>query len=149
MKADEVIDILGLEPHPEGGFYRETYRSPHSTAIYFLLTPGNFSALHRIRSDELWHFYSGDPLTIVEILGDGSVKRTILGNDMAKGEVPQYAVNANTWFGSYLNEGGSFGLVGCTVSPVFEFKDLELGKREALLKEFPKAAQTITKLTRE
>ncbi len=154
-EVQNIVKRLDLKPHPEGGFYRETYRSAgkfgdknHSTAIYFLLTPGNFSALHRIRSDEAWHFYSGGSITIVEITPKGDVKRTVIGNDFEKGEVPQYVVPAGNWFGSYLNEGGEYALVGCTVSPGFEFTDFEMGKRAELLEKYPRASEEIVQLTR-
>lgn len=148
MEIQEIVQKLDLKPHPEGGFYAETYRSPHSTAIYFLITPGNFSALHRIKSDELWHFYLGDPITLVEMNEQGDVKKTVIGSGIEKGETPQYVVPAGAWFGSFLNEGGKFALVGCTVSPAFEFKDFELGNREELLKRYPLAKDIITRLTR-
>lgn len=151
----EIVKKLDLKPHPEGGFYRETYRAGgkfgdhnYSTAIYFLLTPGNFSALHRIKSDEVWHFYSGDSITVVEITPN-EVKKTIIGSNIENGEVPQYVVPVGTWFGSYLNDGGKFGLIGCTVSPGFEFADFEMGKRADLLRSFPNAKDEIIRLTRK
>ncbi|MFH0799772.1 MAG: cupin domain-containing protein [Pseudomonadota bacterium] len=153
--AKEIAKSLDLKPHPEGGYYRETYRSGGkfggrscSTAIYFMLVPESFSALHRIDSDELWHFYAGDPITIVQILDEGSVIKTVIGSNFANGQVPQYVMPAGDWFGSYLNEGGSWALVGCTVSPGFEFSKFELGNRETLLKKFPSARNEIMKLTR-
>lgn len=155
LTAEELAKMLDLKPHPEGGYYRETYRSAEkfgsrscSTAIYFLLTPGNFSALHRIRSDELWHFYSGDPITVVEVTSNGA-KKTTLGTDIKAGQTPQYVSPAGTWFGSYLNDGGKWALVGCTVSPGFEFADFEVGKRIELLKSFPNSKKEIEALTRE
>jgi len=155
LTAQEVIERLKLISLPgEGGFYSETYRSAgkfgdknHSTAIYFMIVPDSFSALHRIRSDEVWHFYAGGSVTIVEI-GQNGAKKTVLGPDIANGEVPQYVVPAGSWFGAYSNE-GDYALVGCTVSPGFEFADFELGKRGPLLKEFPKAREEIVRLTRE
>jgi predicted cupin superfamily sugar epimerase len=150
MNAQQIIDSLALAPHPEGGFYRETYRAQgkfgtheHSTGIYYLLTPGQKSALHRITSDEMWHFYLGSPIRIAEIAAGGAVTETILGQDLANGEVPQHTVLAGRWFGAELVNPNSFALVGCTVSPAFDFKDFELGKREELLKEFPGAKDII------
>lgn len=156
LTAQEIAKSLDLKPHPEGGFYRETYRAGgkfedrnYSTAIYFLLTPSNFSALHRIKSDEVWHFYMGDPITIVEISQDGKPKKTVVGPDITKGQQPQYVVPAGAWFGSYLNEGGGWGLVGCTVAPGFDFADFEMGKREELMKKYPEAKAEIVRLTRD
>lgn len=154
LSVEQIVKKLDLKPHPEGGFYRETYRAGgkfgdhnHSTAIYFLVTPGNFSALHKLKFDEVWHFYSGGPITIVELTPNGA-KKTVIGTNIEKGEVPQYVVPSGTWFGSYLNEGGKYALVGCTISPGFEFKDFEIGKRAELLKSFPNAKDEIIRLTR-
>ena len=138
MTADEIIAALKLQPHPEGGFYRETYRSAHSTAIFFLLPEGAVSRLHRIKSDEVWHFYAGGPLRIVE-LGAGS---TVLSPRQ-----PQHVVAAGRWFGAYPEQGSGYSLVGCTVAPAFRFEDFELGSREDLLREFPDARAQIEKLT--
>ena len=151
--------LYKLQPHPEGGYYAETYRSENtsldkdsqlpicaSTAIYFLVLPETVSRLHRIRYDEMWHFYLGGPLVVVE-LEETSVKETILGQNILQGEVVQYVVKGNTWFGCYPKEGTHFSFVGCTVAPGFEFRDFELGNREWLTKEFPFAADVIKKLT--
>lgn len=148
-----LVEKLGLEPHPEGGFYKETYRSTEtvetprgtrstSTAIYFLLPKGTKSRLHRIQSDELWHFYSGGPLRIVEIRPDGEVVETVLST-----ENPQYCVPAGSWFGSLPEPDSEFSFVGCTVSPGFDFADFEIGKQEVLLKGFPQAKDWIAKLS--
>ena len=164
--ADATIAALTerfkLQPHPEGGFYAETYRGTEmvstpvgeracSTAIYFLMTPGNVSRLHRIKSDEAWHFYLGGPMTVVELI-DGTAKCTTLGQDVLSTDTPQsvqYVVKANTWFGSFPNDGSPYSLVGCTVAPGFDFADFELGSRAALLAEFPsaEAQPLIEKLT--
>jgi predicted cupin superfamily sugar epimerase len=146
MTTQEIIDSLALAPHPEGGFYRETYRAQASTGIYYLLTPGQKSALHRITSDEMWHFYLGGPLRIAEIAPGGAVTETILGQDLTKGEVPQYTVLAGRWFGAELVEESAFALVGCTVAPAFDFKNFELGKKKELLEEFPGAQNVILRL---
>lgn len=156
--ASEWVRTLELKPHPEGGYYRETYRSagtllsPHgqrhySTAIYFLLEKGNFSAFHRIRSDELWHFYDGDPL-LIYILNKEGLRTVRLGKNPAAGELPQAVVPAHTWFASKVAEGGVFGLAGCTVSPGFDFADFQMAKRYQLLTEFPAHEDLILELTR-
>lgn len=158
MTADDLIKLLGLRPHPEGGYYRETYRSSspipasnprrvYSTAIYYLLVPGAVSKLHRLTADEVFHFYLGDPVTWVLLGPDGKVGKTILGAALAKGHQLQMVVPAGTWFGGFLNEGGKFALMGTTVAPGFEFEDFEIGKREALLKAFPRAEKEIFDLT--
>ncbi|HEY3129263.1 MAG TPA: cupin domain-containing protein [Acidobacteriota bacterium] len=160
----ELIELYELTPHPEGGFYRETYRSRgaiakkalpekfsgkrnYSTAIYFLLPQGSKSRLHRIHSDEIWHFYLGDPLTIVQILHNGEVEQVTLGHQIKAGHKLQHVVPAGHWFGAYPNTGGRFSFVGCTVAPGFDFVDLELGNRHQLLKQFPDAKEVIEYLT--
>lgn len=161
MNANDFISQLGLLPHPEGGYYKETYRSAEtiaftgfegkrniSTAIYFLIEKGNFSALHRIKSDEVWHFYAGYALEVIEIDEAGKLISTTVGNDVSKGQVPQYVVKAGRWFGSRVLEGGSFSLVGCTVAPGFDFKDFEMAGREALVAQFPEHAKMIIEMTR-
>ena len=167
MDARFYIDALQLSPHPEGGFYRETYRSTSqvallpdadaqhdavvrssSTGIYFLLGQGNFSAFHRIASDEMWHFYAGQALEVLELRASGDLIRTRLGADMRHGEVPQYVVRANTWFASRVCAGGSFALVGCTVAPGFDFADFCLADRAALTQQFPGHEPVIAELTR-
>lgn len=153
-EAEYWIRALNLQPHPEGGWYRETYRSAEtipadglparfgaprccSTAILFLLEGGTVSALHRIRSDELWHFYAGGVLRISMIEGAGTLRELRLGVDPAGGASVQAVVPAGAWFGARLEEPGSFALVGCTVSPGFDFADFELADRAALAREFP------------
>ena len=158
MTSDELIRRFELLPHPEGGFYRETYRAQDqfttpqgerncSTAIYFLLPAGAQSSLHRLKSDELWHFYLGDPLQIVEIHPDGRVLKTVLGRDIASGQNLQHIVPAGVWFGSFpLTEHG-YSFVGCTVAPGFDFADFEMAVRGELLNEFPHAQECIERLT--
>jgi predicted cupin superfamily sugar epimerase len=165
MNVTELIDRLQLTPHPEGGYFRETYRASESvaatalprrfngarnisTAIYFLLEVGQCSHLHRIRSDEVWHFYAGDPLDVVEIDGTGGLKTTRLGADA----VYQHLVPAGVWFGAAPASGGrfaphGFALVGCTVAPGFDFADFELADRAALLREYPRHQDWIRRLT--
>ncbi len=170
MDAQSIVAKLALLPHPEGGFFRETYRAPlslpqaaltaqhlgdrsASTAIYFLVPRGSFSALHRIASDEVWHFYAGAPLEVVAIHADGTEERTVLGSDLAAGEVPQHVVRAGAWFGSRVLETadpvrGEWALVGCTVAPGFDFADFELAEREVLARDFPQHRALIETLTR-
>lgn len=148
----QKFDLL---PHPEGGSYLETYRSPTlvgqksiKTAIYFLLEEDEFSSFHRIKSDEMWHFYLGGPLEIVEIDPNGKVTTTVLGSDFLQNQKLQYVVTSGHWFASRPLKGSVFSFVGCTVSPGFEFEDFELAEREKLIAKFPKHATLITSLTR-
>jgi predicted cupin superfamily sugar epimerase len=139
--AEDLIRELDLAPHPEGGFFRETYRSKHSTAIFFLLPRGHVSKFHRLKSDEVWHVYAGGPLHVIELEGDRA-KDTVLSQDR-----PQHVVPGGVWFGSYPDPSADYALVGCTVAPAFEFTDFEMAKREPLLEEFPLAKDLILKLT--
>jgi len=138
-EVKDLIDVYGLQPHPEGGYFVETYRSDKivdtengprasSTAIKFLVTRGSVSRIHRIESDELWHFYSGGPLVVVELdeEEEGQVRTTILGPD----DEQQYTVKAGVWFGSFPAMGTEWSLVGCTVSPGFDFEDFEVRSDE-------------------
>lgn len=157
--AQTYIRTLQMQPHPEGGYYRETYRSTAtlatangersiSTGIYFLLETGNFSAFHRIKSDEMWHFYAGDALEVIEIDGSGTLTVTSIGNAVEEGAVFQYVVKAGNWFASRVKTGGAFALVGCTVAPGFDFADFEMPSRDALLQLFPQHHEVIVALTR-
>lgn len=163
--ASEYIQLLGLQAHPEGGYFRETYRDQRSfsfangeqgfegkknfsTAIFFLLEQGNFSAFHRIRSDEVWHFYAGDPLEVIEIDEKGILHKALLGNRPDRGETFQYVVKAGRWFGSRVAANGNFALVGCTVSPGFDFADFEMADRETLINAFPQYREIILAMTR-
>lgn len=160
------IEKLSLEEHPEGGYYRQTYRAdlvltknalppefngPRavSTAIYFLLDGEIFSAFHRLRSDEVWHFYAGSTLVVHVIDEHGSYSEILLGSDPEGGEVFQAVVKANCWFASRVRDGKGFALVGCTVAPGFEFEDFAMGKREELVREYPQHWAVIERLTRE
>lgn len=159
-EAKRLVAAFGLTPHPEGGAFRESYRSAEatpqaglpprfpgpralSTAIYFLLPEGSRSRLHRIKSDEVWHFYLGGPLRLVEISPAGAVTAVVLGRDYASGQKLQHAVPAGAWFGSLPEPGGGFSFVGCTVAPGFDFADFELGEKAALLAAFPGAREAI------
>ena len=163
---NKIISKLKLEPHPEGGYYRETYRSQgeideanlgegyegkrnYSTCIYFLLTSDSFSALHRIKQDEIWHFYKGAPIHLHIISETGVQTEVIIGSDIEKGETPQYVVEGGCWFGAELINPNSYSLVGCTVSPGFDFKDFELRTRKELVALFPEHAALISKLTHQ
>lgn len=163
--VNTLIQRYGLEPHPEGGWYKQTYKSKEhipadalperfgatrsfSTAIYFLLVKGNFSSFHRIKSDECWHFYSGDPLLIYIIEQDGAIKIISLGNDPEKGQAFQYVVPADCWFASCPAPGSEYCFVGCTVSPGFEFEDFELASAAELTAIYPRHKKIIEQLCR-
>ncbi len=165
-QARHWIDKLKLAPHPEGGYYRQTYRSDitiarealpagfagrraASTAIYFLIEGENFSAFHRLRSDELWHFYAGSTLLVHVINPSGAYSKILLGNDSNGGEVFQAVVPAGNWFASHVADWKSWALVGCTVSHGFDFADIELAQREKLAKSYPQHQQIIRRLTRD
>lgn len=165
--AQEIIDRLNLQPHPnEGGYYVETYRCDENipeqglpdrygseksfgTAIYYLLTPETFSEFHRLPTDEIFHFYLGDPVTMLQLHPDGSHDIITLGTDLLAGHKPQVVVPRGTWQGSFLNEGGDFALMGATVSPGFDFSDYESGKRGPLVEKYPAQRELITRLTPE
>ena len=160
--AQDLIKLYDLKPHPEGGYFRETYRSAgkiakaalpknfagdcaFSTAIYYLLRQGEQSKLHRLKTDEIFHFYLGAPLIIVQIFPD-RVEKIRLGPNVAAGETVQHIVPAGCWFGGYPEPGSQFCFVGCTVAPGFEFADFEVNPdRQKLLKEFPHAREEILK----
>ena len=149
MNAETIIEILGLEPLPgEGGFFRESYRSANSSAIYYLVTPASYSRLHRLPKDELLHFYLGDPVETVQIDARGDFRREILGADLGAGERPQVLVPARTWQGSRLKAGGSYALLGATLAPGYEPSDLELADGETLAKQFPRYRELILELSR-
>lgn len=147
MEADEIIAILGLEPLPdEGGMWAQSWRDDSGNAIYFLLRPGDFSALHRLTTTELWHFYCGAPVELT-LLGEDGHQRHRLGPDLRAGHRPMIPVPAGTWMGA--TTGGDWSLLGTTVAPPFEWENFELGQRDALLKRFPEAADSIRRLTRD
>ncbi|NDF97360.1 MAG: cupin domain-containing protein [Chitinophagia bacterium] len=159
-KVSALIEKYRLAPHPEGGYYRSTYRAPLllsgaslpaaftgdrpvSTAIYFLLEAGDFSAFHRIKSDECWHFYQGDPLWIHCLDREGHYSRfTLGGNDEADGHY-QLVVPAGTWFASEPAEGSAYSFVGCTVSPGFDFADFEMASAARLAMAYPASQDLI------
>lgn len=165
MNSEQLKSLLNLVPLSfEGGYYAETYRSEdvlrpeslHSrysgpravaTAIYYLLEPGTFSELHRVASDEIFHFYLGDPVEMVQLWPDGSCRQVTIGADLERGMTPQVVVPRGVWQGSRLASGGQFALLGCTVSPGFDYADYESGSRELLIREYPEARELILALT--
>lgn len=164
-RASYFIEKFNLTPHPEGGYYSETYRSDEvikgsslpeqysgdrhfSTAIYFLLEGRYFSSFHRIQSDEIWHFYYGDPLNIYVIQPEGQLDVIRLGNEPEDGSAFQAVVKAGCWFACKPVLPGGYSFVGCTVAPGFDFADFELADRETLAAEFPKHAELISALCR-
>lgn len=166
MTSDEVIEHLKLQPHPvEGGYFVETYRSevklpaevlpanpgPRSlsTAIYYLLRPGTFSAMHLLPTDEIFHFHMGDAVEMLHLYPDGTGRTPRMGIDLAAGERPQMIVPGGVWQGATLVEGGKFALLGTTMAPGFDINDYQTGKRAELSAAYPAFADTIAQLTRE
>lgn len=163
-RIDELVETLGLQPHPEGGFYTEVYRSDgiieieedefpdgrhYSTSIYYMLKSGDHSHFHRIKSDEVWHHYEGSSITIHLISPTGSYRKLKVGKNLENGEKPQQIVPAGYWFGVTVDEPDSFALCGCTVSPGFNFDDFEMADRSELLQQFPDHKKIIKKLTQK
>ena len=167
MNAKALIENLGLQPLPkEGGFYRETYRSSErvaaaalpvryavdkefGTAMYYLLTPETVSALHRLPTDEVFHFYLGDPVVMLQLYPDGTGRTITLGPDILSGQIVQCVVPKFVWQGTTLIEGGQFALMGTTTAPAFDFADLELGSRTELLAKYGRYSDLIYRLTKE
>lgn len=160
--ADFWVRTLGLAPHPEGGFFRETWRSAETaeglparfggpralgTSILYLLRAGERSRLHRLRADEVWHFHEGGPLHLHLFGPAEGYRRLALGRDPERGERLQAVVPAGAWFGAEPAEGAAFALVGCTCAPGFEYGDFELGTREDLLARFPADRALVEHLT--
>lgn len=143
-----LVEALGLSPHPEGGFYRETYRSEYSTAIYYLLTADTFSEMHRLKGDEIYHFYAGDPVEILRLFPDGTCDLSRLGNYLQGGEIPQLLVSGGVWQGSRLCADGSYALMGTTMAPGFNFEEYEQAKAADLIARYPKYQDLIKQLTR-
>ena len=163
---EQLIIDLDLQPHPEGGYFKETYRSVgkidqdslgvdyvgnrnYSTCIYFLLTSDTFSAFHKINQDEIWHFYDGSPLVIHMISDTGKYSNVTVGGDFSKGEKLQFIVPGQHWFAAKVVNDNDYSLVGCTVSPGFDFKDFILPKRQELVSKFPQHQNLIKELTHE
>jgi hypothetical protein len=166
-EAAAIVAALGLVPHPmEGGWFRETYRAAEtlpasalgarhggaravSTAIYYLLTPATFSALHRLAADEIFHFYAGDPVEQLRLYPDGRGEIVTIGNDLAAGQRPQALVPRGVWQGARLAPGGRYALLGCTVAPGFDYADYESGDRAALAAAYPDFSERIATLAAE
>jgi uncharacterized protein len=163
--AEMLIKQLGLLVHPEGGWYRETYRSAEQiasealpkrfggprtfcTSIYFLLQQGDISVLHRIKSDELWYFHSGVALTVHLFTPLGAHREVRIGPDLAHGDCFQTMVPAGCWFGAEVTGAGDFSLVSCTVAPGFDFADFEMGQRDNLVRAYPDYVELIRRLTK-
>jgi predicted cupin superfamily sugar epimerase len=164
LTAQQIIDRLQLVPLTiEGGYFRETYRAPllipragipsysgdrhASTTIYYLLTPDTFSAIHRVKSDEVFHFYAGDPVEMLQLRPDNTSRVVTISNDLVAGHEPQQVVPAGVWQGCRLARGGRWALMGCTVAPGFDYADFELANRDELLTQYREYAVLITALT--
>ncbi len=164
-KALAIAEKLGMQAHPEGGFYKETYRSEgvispnnlpveyegsrnYSTAIYFMLTSEAFSAFHKIKQDEFWFFHQGTPITFHTISSKGEYNVQTIGNDIARGQLPQLVVKGGDWFAAEIESDNEFALVSCTVSPGFDFNDFVLATKKELTELFPKHEDIISKLVR-
>jgi uncharacterized protein len=165
VTAEEIISHFGMQPLPkEGGYYVEIYRSDeviptdalpdryseertHGTSILYLLTPDTFSALHRLTSDEIFHFYAGDPVTMLLLYPEGSSRTVTLGSDFMNGQKVQEVVGRNIWQGCFLDEGGKWALMGTTVAPGFEFADYEHGSVDELVGRYPDQEELIRRLT--
>lgn len=164
MTAQQLIETFQLTEHPEGGYYKETYRSHesiskqslpdrfsgdrnYSTCIYFLLTSEKFSAFHKINQDEIWHFYSGSTLKLHMISPKGTYSFVHIGLNFEQNEVPQFVVPAGYWFAAEVLDENAFAFMGCTVAPGFDFNDFVLPKRKELIAQFPMHSELITKLT--
>ncbi|MEH6659799.1 cupin domain-containing protein [Leeuwenhoekiella marinoflava] len=162
---ESLISELNLKPHPEGGYFKETYRSEeeipqgilsnkftgnrnYSTCIYFLLESDNFSAFHKVNQDEIWHFYDGSPIRLHIISELGIYSNQLIGIDIQNGQTPQFVVKGGSWFAAEFEAPSSYSFVGCTVSPGFSFDDFELASRDRLLNMFPENNKLIKRLTR-
>ncbi|MHC4759074.1 MAG: cupin domain-containing protein [Planctomycetota bacterium] len=166
ITAEQIIKLFRMKPLPqEGGYYTETYRAVETlsqnslsdkytgnrvfgTAILYLLTPDSLSLLHRLKSDEIFHFYLGDPVTMFQLRPDGSDEIISLGKDIINGQRIQQVVLAETWQGMFLKEGGKFALLGTTMAPGFEYEDFELAQREMLIRQYPARRELVLKLTK-
>ncbi|MCF7803980.1 MAG: cupin domain-containing protein [Candidatus Marinimicrobia bacterium] len=162
--AEDWIEHLDLEPHPEGGFYKEVYRAEETisedalpdrysgernfgTSIYYLLRSEDISHLHRLKTDEVWHFYAGSRLNMHLINDEGDHQQILLGNNPVEGEQLQIVIPHGAWFGSIVDQPDSYTLVACTLAPGFDFADFELGERKELLREYPEHKKIIRDLT--
>jgi predicted cupin superfamily sugar epimerase len=165
LTAEHIRELLKMQTHPiEGGYYAETYRSSEtipqsalgaypgdrsiSTAIFYLLTPDTFSAMHRVRGDEMFHFYLGDPVEMLQLRPVGSGEVIVLGQDIASGMRLQHTVLGGVWQGSRVRKGGKYALLGTTMAPGFEYEDYDTGERRALIARYPQYSELIMSLTR-
>ena len=165
-KAKIIAEKLGLQPHPEGGYFKEIYRAEEkirnpelperfsgdrnfSTSIYFMLSGNDKSHFHRINSDEIWHFYSGTTLVLHLIDAAGNYSTVKIGNDILAGETPQAIIPHGNWFAAEVEGKNSYALVGCTVSPGFDFADFELARQAYLSEKFPQHFDLIKRFTKE
>lgn len=158
LTIESIVRTLDLAPLPqEGGLFRETYRSPITlsgqsrslaTAIYYLITPEHFSTMHRVRGDEVFHFYLGDPVELLMLRADGGGEVMTLGTDLIAGMRPQVVVPGGVWQGSRLRDGGLFALLGTTMAPGFDVADFEVADGAALVARYPSHADAITRLMR-
>ncbi|HTB52555.1 MAG TPA: cupin domain-containing protein [Ferruginibacter sp.] len=166
ITTDQLVKKFNMLSHPEGGYYKETYRCIEtipqqvlsrkfsgerniSTAIYFLLEQGSFSGFHKIKSDECWHFYAGGAMNIYVIHINGHLEMIRLGNDISQAQTFQHVVPAGCWFASEPAQNVSFSFVGCTVAPGFDFADFELAKADELIKVYPTHKDIIKRLCRQ
>ena len=165
ITAEQIIEMFGMKPlEGEGGYYVQTYLANEQisrsslpdrydgprnfgSAILYLLTPDTFSRLHRLKTDEVWHFYLGDPVTMLQLHPDGSHDLIELGHDIRAGRQVQTIVPAGTWQGAFLNEGGKFALMGTTMAPAFDCRDFEAAERETILPQYPTQKDLILRLT--
>lgn len=162
--SKELVNKLDLQPHPEGGYFKEVYRSEEEmksedlperyksprcfgTSIYYMLEGERFSSFHKLKSDEIWHFYLGSPIILHLINKEGKYSKVIVGQNVDEDEHLQFTIPHGTWFAAEVKDKSSFSLVGCTVSPGFDFADFEMGERNNLIEMFPKFKDIIEKLT--
>ncbi len=147
MDANDVIELLGLEPLPqEGGMWTQSWRDERSSAIYFLMRPGDFSALHRLPGPELWHHYAGAAVEMLLLAPDGTVSRPVLGDDLPLGQRPMVAVPAGVWMAATTT--GDWSLTGATLAPAYQDDDLDMGDPDELTDAYPEAAADIARFTR-
>lgn len=164
-RVQEIISLFGLKKHPEGGYYRRTYVSSEiiagsalplrfkgerslSSSIYYLVTSDDFSAFHRINQDEIWHYYEGSSVSIHIIEPAGNYYKLLIGKDYGEGQEPQAVIPAGCYFAASVNEPASYCFVGCTLSPAFDYSDLDITKREEMLIRFPQHQRIIMSYTR-
>lgn len=165
-EAKLIIEKLKLEPHPEGGYFRETYRCDESvdeqhlpsrykskrsfsTSIYYMLAGENISHFHKLKSDEVWHFYKGSPVIIHCLNEKNGYTQIKIGLNFSKNILPQFVIEKGTWFAAEVEDKNSFSLIGCTVAPGFDYDDFELAIRDKLIQKFPQHEELITRFTKE